>query len=203
MDLMDNISPLVQVMAWHWIGKKPLPESKWPRSLATYGITRSQWVKILILYWKSYIPPEHIDGLVQDCNNSTVNALELLQFCPKPKICNWASCLLHQPIIMHAHYDLHGNSTSHLSHEDQGTFLQTEIKSEYHQISNISRTLVGNQIVWSLRCSWSIAYRRCSNYIFILDWTHGFNGLGKDNCKTGQETFKVLGFGALILEVWQ
>ena len=24
---------------------------------------------------------------------------------------------------------------------------------------------------WSLRCSWSIAWRRCSNYIFILDLT--------------------------------
>ena len=32
---------------------------------------------------------------------------------------------------------------------------------------------------WSLRCSWSIACRRCSNYIFILDWTHGFHGLAK------------------------
>ena len=31
------------------------------------------------------------------------------------------------------------------------------------------------------RCSWSIACRRCSNYIFILNLTPGFNGLGKDN----------------------
>ena len=36
---------------------------------------------------------------------------------------------------------------------------------------------------WSLRCSWSIACRRCSNYIFILDLTHGFNEMGKDNFK--------------------
>ena len=34
---------------------------------------------------------------------------------------------------------------------------------------NISRTLLGNTIYWSLRCSWSIACRRCSIYIFILD----------------------------------
>ena len=27
---------------------------------------------------------------------------------------------------------------------------------------------------WSLRCSWSIACRRCSNYIFILHLTLGF-----------------------------
>ena len=25
-------------------------------------------------------------------------------------------------------------------------------------------------------------------YIFILDLTTGFNGLGKDNCKTGRES---------------
>ena len=37
---------------------------------------------------------------------------------------------------------------------------------------------------WSLRCSWSIACWRCSNYIFIIDLIAGFNRLGKDNCKT-------------------
>ena len=59
----------------------------------------------------------------------------------------------------------------------------------YSQISNIIPTLVGNKRV-DHSCSWSIA---CSNYIFILDLTPGFNGLGKDNCETGRE---VLGFGA-------
>ena len=46
----------------------------------------------------------------------------------------------------------------------------------YPQTSHMSRSLVGNNIVdhsdvvgASLRCSWSIACRRCSNYIFILD----------------------------------
>ena len=29
---------------------------------------------------------EHIDGLVQDCSNSSALALELLQFCTEPKI---------------------------------------------------------------------------------------------------------------------
>ena len=48
---------------------------------------------------------------------------------------------------------------------------------------------------WSLRCSWSIACRRCSNYIFILHLTLGFNILRKDNCKPRRETFK---FGALV-----
>ena len=36
----------------------------------------------------------------------------------------------------------------------------------------------------------AFAYRRCPNYIFILDLTPGFNGLGKDNSKMRRETFK-------------
>ena len=54
----------------------------------------------------------------------------------------------------------------------------------------------------SLTCSWSIACQRCSNYIFILDLTPGFNGLGKDNCKTRWETFQFLDLVQLIFDVW-
>ena len=39
----------------------------------------------------------------------------------------------------------------------------------------------------SLTCIWSIACRRCYNYmyIFILDLTPAFHELGKDNRTTG------------------
>ena len=74
---------------------------------------------------------------------------------------------------------------------------------------NPRRALIGSNQLWrvndspyyreyncrSLRCSWSIACRRCSNYIFILDLTPGFIGLRKDNCKTRREAFK---FGDLV-----
>ena len=53
---------------------------------------------------------------------------------------------------------------------------------------------------WPLRCSWSIACRRCANYIFILDLTPGFNGLGEDNYKMIRETFKFWDLVRLILE---
>ena len=53
---------------------------------------------------------------------------------------------------------------------------------------------------WSLRCIWSIACRRCYNHIFTLDLTPGFNGFGKDNCKTRRETFKFWDLMRLILE---
>ena len=59
----------------------------------------------------------------------------------------------------------------------------------YRQVSNISCTLAGKNC-WSLRCSWSIACRRCSNYIFILDLIPGINSLGKDNCKARRESQK-------------
>ena len=55
---------------------------------------------------------------------------------------------------------------------------------------------------WSLRCSWSIACRRCSNYIFIFDLTLGFNRLRKGNCKARWETFKVWDLVHCILEIW-
>ena len=70
--------------------------------------------------------------------------------------------------------------------------------TKYRQVSNIRRNLVGNKIVD--RCSWSIACRRCSNYIFILDLTPSFNGLGKDNYKMRRETCKFWELVRLILE---
>ena len=54
---------------------------------------------------------------------------------------------------------------------------------------------------WSLRCSWSIACRRCSNYIFILHLTPGFNILRKDNAKQKWETFEFSDLVRLILEI--
>ena len=53
---------------------------------------------------------------------------------------------------------------------------------------------------WSLRCSWNIACRRCSNYIFILNLTPGFNGLGNDNYNMRPEAFKFWDLVRLILE---
>ena len=45
------------------------------------------------------------------------------------------------------------------------------------------------------------ACRRCSNYIFIIHLTPGFNGCGKDNCKMRWETFKFGNLVRLILDI--
>ena len=76
----------------------------------------------------------------------------------------------------------------------------TDADVNCRQASIISHALVGNEIVNQSINSWSIACRRCSNYIFILDWTPGFNGLGNDNCKTRRETCKFWDVVELILE---
>ena len=68
----------------------------------------------------------------------------------------------------------------------------------YRKTSNISRILVGNTIVDN---SDVVGASRCSNYIFILNLTHGFNGLSKDKFKRIQETFKFWDLVRLILEV--
>ena len=41
-----------------------------------------------------------------------------------------------------------------------------------------------------------------SKYIFILDFTYGFNGFGKDNYTTRQEKFKFWDLMRLISEVF-
>ena len=49
----------------------------------------------------------------------------------------------------------------------------------YCQTSNISHTIVGNKIVDHSRCSWSITGRRCSNYIFIIDFNIWLQWIGQ------------------------
>ena len=71
-------------------------------------------------------------------------------------------------------------------------FLQVSIDDVY-KLS----TLVFNP------SSYSAPVGAALNYIFILDLTPGFNGLGKDNCKTGRETFMFWDLVHFISEVWR
>ena len=83
------------------------------------------------------------------------------------------------------------------------TWRNTFALSHTHKSSNLwyKSHLSRQQNYWSLRCSWSIAYRHCSSYIFILESTApGFNGLGKFKVIIiGQDKVRiieVLGFDA-------
>ena len=65
----NNIPALVQIMAWHQPGDKPLCEPMMV-NLRTH---------ICIITW-----PQLVEGLAQDCSNSNASAIELLQSCAKP-----------------------------------------------------------------------------------------------------------------------
>ena len=79
-------------------------------------------------------------------------------------------------------------------------------------VETFSETTVKTLIKWhlsrqyicrSLRSSWSIAWRQCINYNFILDETPAFNGLGKANCNTRWDTLKLWDLVRLILKIWR
>ena len=71
------------------------------------------------------------------------------------------------------------------------------LPSNLYYKTHFNRQLIG----WSFRCSWSIACRRCTNYILIIHLTPGFNILHKDNCKPRQEIFEFWDLVRLILEI--
>ena len=49
LDLSDDKSTLVQVMAWCWQAPSHYLSQCWPRSMLPYGVTRPQWVNSLAL----------------------------------------------------------------------------------------------------------------------------------------------------------
>ena len=54
LDLTDDKSTLVQVMAWCRQATSHYLSQCWPRSLSPYGVTRPQWVKT----WLATTPPQ-------------------------------------------------------------------------------------------------------------------------------------------------
>ena len=67
---------------WLWMKAQKL-RLRWQKHhivAANRGVGFCEYVYTFTPYWK------HIDGLVQDCSNSSAYALELLQSCTKPSI---------------------------------------------------------------------------------------------------------------------
>ena len=58
LDLTDDMSTLVQVMAWCRQATSHYLSQCWPRSLPPYGVTRPQWVNVICEYesgnWKQH-----------------------------------------------------------------------------------------------------------------------------------------------------
>ena len=136
------------------------------------------------------------------CNSNTLPERNQIQIriWPRARARYPSTALRHhtscrRPSISSNHTDLTCSSPTWII-----TLLAMQIT--YRQTSSIWRTWTGNKIVdHSLICSWTIAYQHCSNYIFILDLTPGFNGLDKGNCKTRRKTCKLWGVVPFILEI--
>ena len=73
---------------------------------------------------------------------------------------------------------LHGRYWTNLHLEISDSTLRQE-EASYIKKAALDVKKVEEQVAF---------YRRCSNFVYILDLTTGFNGLGKDNCKARGET---------------
>ena len=71
----------------------------------------------------------------------------------------------------------------------------------YCQTSSTNSTLVENKLVDHSDVVGTSSVGTDQTYIFILDLTPDWNGLGKDNCKTRRETFRFWNLVCFILEV--
>ena len=75
----------------------------------------------------------------------------------------------------------------------------------YRKVSNIRRTLVGNKIVdhTDVVGASPVGAAPTTSSIFILNLTHGVNGLGKDNSNAIREIVMFWDWVRLILENWR
>ena len=71
------------------------------------------------------------------------------------------------------------------------------------ELTALLQATFSNAFSWKKMHEFQLKFhcRRCSNCIFILDLTSGFNGFGKDNCKTRRESLKFWDLVWLILEI--
>ena len=49
---INNTPALIEIMAWRWPGDKPLSEPMMVSLLTHICVTRPQWVKVMVLWWK-------------------------------------------------------------------------------------------------------------------------------------------------------
>ena len=161
---------------------------------------------------KQYINQwNYIGGIVQDYGISS--ALEISQSCMKPIWSDNSHLTDIKQWVISLHCEIVSSKYIH-SKVNKGKFhikifyfdrinawsnivCFWKIPSSLQYKMHLSRQLS----CWSLGCSWSIACRRCTNYIFIVHLTLGFNILRKDNCKPRWETFKFEHLVHLVLEI--
>ena len=67
LDLTDNKSTLVQVMAWYRQATSHYLSQCWPRSMSPNGVTRPQWVKMVPSFkpGSAFIKPDQLDRSIK------------------------------------------------------------------------------------------------------------------------------------------
>ena len=86
------------------------------------------------------------------------------------------------------------------THDVIQVFHAKTLPSHYRETSNISQTPVGNNLIDRSDVVGASSIRAVPT-TSSFSTRPGFNGLGKDNCTTGRERFKVFNFLRFILEV--
>ena len=96
LDLTDDKSTLVQVMAWCHQAPSHYLSQCWPRSMSPNGITMPQWVN-----WLAHINTTNEDNVPHGkCNLMQHGSLSLLRIAPGP--------MQHTPINLHTIQWTHG-----------------------------------------------------------------------------------------------
>ena len=195
----------------HYIN--PSMSQCWPRFMLQYGVTRPQWLDINLLCITA-MPNLMIshESPIYITDAGTSFLCFMTNHIVDQRICQWnlnciganAAMMLHI-FFMIPSYEIFSISKSlndripkmprfiwpnYLKFNPNfNNFVrrsQFNIPSKLLHKSHLTR----QWNCWSFRYSWSIACRRCSNFIFTRDLTLGFNGLGKDNCRMRRGSFK-------------
>ena len=104
LDLPNDNSILVQIMAWCRQATNHYLSLCWPRSMSPYGVTKPLWVLTYSSYPTSLDTIQwHIHGIVQDRDDCIVGALELPQPCAKPSNVARGQYVKHPRIFYYQH----------------------------------------------------------------------------------------------------
>ena len=137
----------------------------------------------------------------------------LQRHCPQPHLHLQGQCQRHQSL--QGHWEK--KNLTHQSLDKTSAILQTKFPdifsskenihifshTSYHQIPNIRGTFVGNKIFDNSDVVGASPVGLAPTTSSFSTLTSGFNGLGKDNCKTGRESCNFGNLVHLILEILQ
>ena len=188
-DLTNDMSTLVQVMAWCCQATSHYQSQCWPSSPGHTELKSPLfhcW-KVLVVWFDllKYLPmPSCFLAKSKWTLLSKTWLVPTLQWYVFLVQCNWQHEYHLMPYTAHM-FSL--QMTNHL----QFNWLPG---SSTGLVSQLTRYVDSDEIGMNEHC------RRCFNYIFILALIPGFNGLGKGNCKTRGGSFKFWELVWLILE---